>query len=68
MRIGQQIEIGEPATLVLDSVPGRLAQNEMRFLMYVGVKAIISSLVPNADPRPSPDMHLKRREEQFSER
>jgi hypothetical protein len=68
VRIDRQIEVGESPTLVFDSVAARIARNEMRFVVYIDSKEVMSSLVPKTDPRPPPEMRLKNRDDQSSQR
>jgi hypothetical protein len=63
VRLDWQIEIGEPATLVLSNVRPDLARKEMRFLSYIEAKEVLSRSVSNVDPRASPELHLKSRDE-----
>jgi hypothetical protein len=64
VRIDRQIEVGEPPSLVFDSVAARVARNEMRFVVYIDSKEVMSNLVPKPDP--PPEMRLKNRDDQSS--
>lgn len=64
VRLNSQIEAGERAVLVLDKVPANVARNEMRFVVYIDSKSALSGSVSKTDPRPPPELHLKRRDEQ----
>ncbi|MGI9070321.1 MAG: hypothetical protein ACR2JB_03065 [Bryobacteraceae bacterium] len=66
VRLDWQIEIGEQPTLVFDNVPAGVARNEMRFVVYIDSKQVMSSSVSKTDPRPTPELHLKRRDDQLS--
>ena len=63
VRLGWQIGIGEPPTLVFDNVPPPVARNEMRFVVYIDSKKVMSSSVSKTDPLPPPAPHLKVRDE-----
>jgi len=56
-------EIGEPATLVLGNVNPDVARKEIRFLLYIDVKQVLSPSVSKADPRTPQEPHLKTRDE-----
>ena len=66
VRLAWQIEVGEPPTLVFDKVPAPVARNELRFVVYVESKEVMSSSVSKTDPRAPPEMHLKHRDDQSS--
>ena len=57
------MEIGEPSSVVFDNVHPSAASQEMRFVVYIVAKDILSTSVPKTDPRPPPDVHFKKREE-----
>jgi hypothetical protein len=63
VRLDQQVRVGEPTVQVLDTVPQVVAPKEMRFLVYIDAKQVLSPSVSKADPRPPKEMHLKRRDE-----
>lgn len=64
VRLNWQLEHGEPPILVFDSIPATVARNEMRFVVYVDSKEVMAGSVPKTDPRPAPELHFKRRDEQ----
>jgi hypothetical protein len=64
VRLGFQIENGEPRVLVFDKVHPDVANNELRFLSYIDAKQVLSPSVSKIDPRPRPEPHLKVRSEQ----
>lgn len=63
VRLDWQIEGGEPAAPVLVAVNADVARNEMRFVTYIDPKEALSTLVPKTDPRASPELHFKRRDD-----
>jgi len=63
IRLDWQMEIGEPTTPVLSSVPPDVALKEMRFLLYIDAKQVLSTSVSMADPRTPPEPRLKARDE-----
>lgn len=67
VRLGWQIDVGEPPTLVFDNVPAAVARNEMRFVVYIDSKEAMSSSVSKTNPRPPPERHLKRRDDEASQ-
>ncbi len=67
VRLGMRAEVGELSTVVFDSMPPRVASQEMRFVLYIEAKDVLSASVPKTDPRPAPDMPFKKREGASSE-
>lgn len=67
VRLGWQIDIGEPPILVFETVPPPVARNEMRFVVYIDSKRVMSSSVSKTNPRPPPEPRLKRRDDEASQ-
>ena len=65
MRLDQQVRVGEPTVQVLDIVPRVVAPKEMRFLVYIDAKQVLSPSVSKTDPRPPKEMHLKKRDDAY---
>jgi len=62
VRLDSQIEIGESPALVMGKVDPAVARQEMRFVLYIDPKQVLSTSVSKADPRPPVEPRLKSRE------
>jgi hypothetical protein len=61
VRLDAQIEIGRPPTLVMGKVDPAVARQEMRFVLYIEPKQVLSPSVSTSDPRTSLEPRLKPR-------
>jgi hypothetical protein len=61
VRLDWDYGIGRPPIAVFSQVDPADAQREMKYLSYVGVKRLHSSLVPKADPRQEVQPRLRTR-------
>lgn len=61
VRLSWPQKIGPP-TLVLEKAPAVVARKEVRFVVYIDPKEVVSTSVPKTDPRVTQEPHFKQRE------
>ena len=66
VRLDQEIEIGEPPAPVLSNVPPEVARSEMRFVLYIDPKEVLSPSVSKSDPTAHREPQLRTRDENQS--
>jgi hypothetical protein len=67
VRLDWTLEMGETPTPVLSSMSPDVARQEMRFVIYIDAKEVLSSSVSKTDPTPHPEPRLKSRDEDHSD-